>query len=130
MPNPADPFSGPASASGVKVTEFEGRLLLLTPTSYEEGIDTSYGEKDAVKTNLVVIDEDSPADSEEHEGILLFQGRLIGQTKPFVGKGLVLGRLGKGEAKKGQSAPWMLLDPSEDEKKVGRAYLASKAPSL
>ena len=125
-----DPFSGPASASGVKITEFEGRLLLITPTSYEEGIDTAYGEKDAVKANLVVIDEDNPANSEQHEGILMFQGRLIGQTKPFVGKGLVLGRLGKGEAKKGQSAPWMLLDPSDDEKKIGRAYLASVAPSL
>lgn len=125
-----DPFSGPASASGVKITEFEGSLLLITPTSYEEGIETSFGTKDAVKANLVVIDEKSPADSDAHEGILMFQGRLIGQTKPFVGKGLVLGRLGKGEAKKGQSAPWMLLDPTDDEKEIGRAYLASVAPSL
>jgi hypothetical protein len=125
-----DPFSGPASASGVKVTEFEGRLLLVTPTNYEEGIETQYGAKDAVRASVVVIDEEDPAKSEKHDDVLMFQGRLIGQTKPFVGKGLVLGRLGKGEAKKGQSAPWMLEDPTDDDKVKGRAYLASVAPSL
>lgn len=130
MTDTTDPFSGPASASGVKITEFEGRLLLITPTSYEEDIETSFGTKDAVKANVVVLDEKAPADSENHEGILMFQGRLIGQTKPFVGKGLVLGRLGKGEAKKGQSAPWMLDDPTDAEKKIGREYLSSAAPSL
>lgn len=125
-----DPFSGPASASGVKVTEFEGRLLLVTPTAYEEGIETQYGAKDAVRASVVVIDEEAPEKSEKHDDVLMFQGRLIGQTKPFVGKGLVLGRLGKGEAKKGQSAPWMLEDPTDDDKVKGRAYLASVAPSL
>lgn len=130
MSNTTDPFSGPASASGVKITDFEGDLLLITPTGYEEGISTSYGEKDAVRANVVVIDEADPAKSEEHRDVLMFQGRLIGQTKPFVGKGIVLGRLGKGEAKKGQSAPWMLLDPTDDDKTKGRAYLAAKAPTL
>lgn len=125
-----DPFSGPASASGVKVTEFEGRLLLVTPTAYEEGIETQYGAKDAVRASVVVIDEEAPEKSEKHDDVLMFQGRLIGQTKPFVGKGLVLGRLGKGEAKKGQSAPWMLEDPTDDDKVKGREYLASVAPSL
>jgi hypothetical protein len=125
-----DLFNAPASASGVKVTEFEGKLLLVTPTSYEEKIDTSFGEKDAVKANVVVLDEKSPTSSEKHDGMLFFQGRLIGQTKPFVGKGLVLGRLGKGEAKKGQNAPWQLEDPTDPDKDVARAYLTSVAPEL
>ena len=44
-----------------------------------------------------MIDETDPTSSEEIDDALLFGGVLIGQTKSFVGKGLVLGRLGQGE---------------------------------
>lgn len=125
-----DPFNDPAAGGGVKVTEFEGRLLLITPTSYDEGIATVHGEKDAVKANIVVIDEKSPAASERHDDVLLFQGNLIGATKRFVGKGMVVGRLGKGEAKPGKNAPWILDVATDDEKMLARTYLASTAPEL
>jgi hypothetical protein len=125
-----DLFNAPATASGVKVTEFEGRLLLITPTAHEQDVETSFGAKDAVRANLVVIDEKNPTGSEKHDNVLLFQSVLIGQTKPFVGKGMVLGRLGKGEAKKGQSAPWRLEDADDSEKDIARAYLTSTSPDL
>lgn len=125
-----DPFSNPATASGTKVTDFEGNLLLITPTSHEQDISTDYGTKDAVKANIVVINEDDPAKSIKHDDMLLFQARLISQTKGFIGQSLVLGRLGKGEAKKGQSAPWQLADATDDDKVKARAYLASVAPAL
>jgi len=43
---------------------------------------------------------------------------------------MVLGRLGQGEAKKGQSAPWMLSEATEADKVIGRNYIAknSEAP--
>jgi hypothetical protein len=125
-----DVFGGPASAAGVKVTEFEGRLLLITPKSHEESIQTDFGEKDAVKCTLAVLDEKDASKSESYDDVLLFQARLIGQTKPAIGKRLVLGRLGKGEAKKGQSAPWQLEDPSEDDKVVARKYLSFNQPDF
>lgn len=125
-----DVFGGPASASGVKITEFEGQLLLFWPNEYEEDIETAYGSKDAVRGRLVVLDEKTPMQSEAHDNIRLFQARLIAQTKPLVGVRPVLGRLGKGEAKKGQSEPWMLLDPSEDDKNVARAFIASQGADL
>lgn len=125
-----DPFSKPAAGGKFSAEGNNGRLLLITPTSYEEGIQTTYGVKDAVKANIVVINEQSPAGSEVIEDALLFGGVLIGQTKSFVGKGLVLGRLGQGTAKKGQNAPWLLEDPTDAEKDVARAYLASQAPQL
>lgn len=124
-----DPFNDP-SAGGAKITDFEGKLLLITPTGYEEGISTDFGEKDAVRANVVVIDEKSPAESERHDDVLIFQGRLIGATKRFVGKGMVIGRLGQGEAKKGQNPPWELATASDDEKMLARTYLASTAPEL
>jgi hypothetical protein len=127
-----DPFSAPAVSSDTKITEFAGDLLLITPTSYEEEVKTVHGEKDAVKANVVVIDEKRPERSDVHENLLIFQGRLIGQTKPFVGKGLVLGRLREAKElkKPGQSAPWILDDPTDEEKALAREYLASVAPSI
>lgn len=124
-----DPFNDPA-AGGTKITEFEGRLILITPTGYEESISTAYGEKDAVRANVVVVDEKTPQASERHDDVLIFQGNLIGATKRFVGKGMVIGRLGKGEAKKGQSEPWILTTATDEEKSYARQYLASTAPEL
>ena len=125
-----DPFSKPAAGGKFTAADHKGKLLLITPTSYEQGIATTFGDKDAVKANIVVIDEGNPSGSEVIEDALLFGGVLIGQTKSFVGKGLVLGRLGQGTAKKGQNAPWLLEDPTDAEKDKARAYLASQAPQL
>lgn len=125
-----DPFNSPAAGGRFSAKDHNGKLLLITPISYEEGIETTFGSKDAVKANVVVIDEANPGDSEEIENGLLFGGVLIGQTKSFIGKGLVLGRLEQGEAKKGQQPPWRLADPTDAEKDKARAYLATKAPQL
>lgn len=120
-----DPFSS-AGSSSAKITDFEGRLLLLTPTEYLDGenkVNTEYGEKDVVITDLVALD----GDVEEESGVYVFQGKLIGALKRKIGKDPVLGRLGKGDpAKKGQAKPWALLPPSDADKELARKYLASK----
>lgn len=125
-----DAFGGPAEGGRFNAETHKGRLLLITPKSYEEDITTTYGKKDAVKADVVVIDEANPAASEKIEDALLFGGVLIGQTKSMIGKQLVLGRLGQGAAKAGQNPPWKLDDPTEDEKVKARAYLASIAPTI
>lgn len=116
-----DEFDSPAS--GAKITEFEGMLLLLTPTEHREGIQTAFGAADAVVTDLDVVD--GAAAGQSHAGVLIFQKALQGQLRPKIGTGRkVLGRLGRGIAKAGQSAPWILLDPTEDDKARTRAHLA------
>lgn len=125
-----DPFSNPAAGGRFSAKDHNGRLLLITPTGYRESVETTFGTKDAVEANIVVIDERKPADSEEIDGGLLFGGVLIGQTKSRIGKGMILGRLEQGEAKKGQQPPWRLADATDAEKDLARAYLASKAPQL
>ena len=125
-----DPFNSPAAGGRFSAKDHNGKLLLITPVSYETGVETTFGTKDAVKANVVVIDETNPGNSEEIENGLLFGGVLIGQTKSFIGKGLVLGRLGQGTAKPGQKPPWRLEDPTDAEKDKAREYLASKAPQL
>lgn len=117
-----DMFDAPSS--GVKVTDLEGRLLLVFPTEHREGIVTAFGPADAVIADIVVLD--GPDAPKKEYGVMLFQKRLQGQTRPKVGTGrAVLGRLGKGVAKAGQSAPWELKDPTAAEADAARRYLTN-----
>lgn len=125
-----DPFDAPGSG-GVKITEYQGSLLLITPEEYVTEVPTSFGEKDAVRASIVVLDGpnlegDKP---EEFADCLIFQGVLIGQTKAKIGKGMVLGRLGQRPASKpGQNPAWALEDPTDEDKVKARAFLATKEP--
>lgn len=119
----SDQFDGPGSSSGVVWADLENRLLLITPHEKDVVINTSYGESTAVRADVVVLD--GPDSPEEHLDTLVFPRVLQGQIKSNAGTGRMnLGRLGKGIAKPGQSAPWMLGDPTDADKSVARAYLA------
>jgi hypothetical protein len=120
-----DLFDAPGSATGLDLKEIEGRLLLIKPLAQETGINTSLGEKDAVRADVTVLDgPDAPT---EYVDILLFPRVLQGQVKSNIGTGRFnLGRLGKGVAKPGQQAPWKLADPTDADKDVARAHLATK----
>lgn len=119
-----DQFDSPAS--GAKITDFEGMLLLCTPTSFMEGIPTTFGPADAVETTVAVLD--GAKAGEAHAAVRVFQKALIGQLRPKVGSGrMILGRLGRGQAKAGQSAPWVLHDPTDADKQTARNHLARAA---
>jgi hypothetical protein len=124
-----DAFSAPAAGGKFSAKDHNGALLLITPTEYRENVETTFGKKDAVAANVVVIDEKNVSGSEEIADALIFGGVLIGQTKSKIGKGMILGRLGQKPTDKGNPA-WVLADPTDAEKDVARAYLATKAPQL
>ncbi|MEO3922987.1 hypothetical protein ABGB07_03775 [Micromonosporaceae bacterium B7E4] len=120
----SDMFDSPSS--GVKITEFEGALLLLTPTEQREGINTAFGVADATVTDIAVLDGKDAG--QVHSAVLVFQKALQGQLRPKIGTGrMILGRLGRGIAKPGQSAPWVLGDPTEQDKTTARNHLAAVA---
>lgn len=114
------PFATPASASGIDYKDLNGSLLLVEPTAFESGINTSLGVKDAVRGNITVLDGTNAGTV--HEDVLIFPRVLIGQLRTRVGQ-KVLGRLGQGVAKPGQSAPWMLQEATPADQAIGLAYL-------
>lgn len=133
-----DPFkSGTAGGSGI--TEYEGQLLLVTPTEHIVQMKTVQGLSDAIRVDLVVLD--APDGPEEVEDTLVFQKVLISRFKaqakfnesngvdPQTGyPKMTLGVLIQDEAQKktGQSAPWVLAEPTDEQKAVAREYLAGK----
>jgi len=118
-----DPFDSPSSSSGIRWEQLNGRLLLVTPLSAEKDIKTDYGMAEAIRANVVVLD--GPEAPSEFRDTLIFPKVLQGQVRANVGTGRAnLGRLGQGNKKPGQSPPWRLSDPTEDDKDVARSYYA------
>jgi hypothetical protein len=66
------------------------------------------GDKDAVRVTIHDI-----TDTATYEDVLWFPKVLVGSLKGRVGQ-KVLAVLGKGTAKPGQSAPWILVDATTD----------------
>lgn len=133
-----DPFKS-GSDGGAGITEYEGQLLLVTPSEYVESISTSFGDTDAVRVDFVVLD--GPDGAAEVEDTLVFQRMLISALKRqaiFNEKNgvdektgfpkMTLGVLIQDEdrKKKGQSAPWVLAEPNAEQAQVARDYLAGK----
>lgn len=118
-------FTAPAAGGGsdVRPADLEGHLLIVEPQEYCETIPTSMGDKDAVRVTIHDVTE-----SATHEDVLWFPKVLVGSLKGRIGQ-KVLAVLGKGTAKPGQSAPWILVDASTepDAVKAATAYLESIA---
>jgi hypothetical protein len=115
-------FANPApSAGSIDWNDLNGRLLIFDVTGQEIGIKTSNGTKDPVRADLVVLDGDTAG--EKFDDTLVFPTVLISQLKPRIGQ-KVLGRLGQGIAKPGQSAPWILQDATAEEIAVAEKWVA------
>lgn len=119
-----NPFASPASASGIDLKTISGSLLIVTVHSHETDIKTAYGTSDAVRCDVAIVD--GPHSGDEYRDTLLFPKVLQSQLRPNIG-GKVIGRLGQGQAKPGQSAPWMLSEATPADIEAGKAYLAGNS---
>lgn len=112
-----------------------GHLLLVWPVEYianaPGGMTKANGLNDAINVDLVVLDVANEANTEWG---LLTRGQwwrpnvLIATLKPKVGaKQPILARMGRGEAARGQQAPYILVSATGDPDAVarGQAWLAA-----
>lgn len=118
-------FSAPAAGSVLKPAEIENHLLVVEPTEYIEKMQTQMGESDAVRCTVHDITSKTT-----HDEVLWFSTVLVGSLRSRIGA-KVLGVMGKGVAKPGQTAPWVLQDASgvPEAVKAAQEYLATQAPS-
>ena len=113
-------FTDPSTATGIDWKELHGSLLLFKVHGQEVGIKTVHGDSNAVRADVIVLDGDK--EGEEFLDTLVFPKVLQSQLKPRIGE-MVLGRLGQGHKKPGQSPPWTLSVATDAEKATGKAYL-------
>lgn len=122
-------YADPSSGSGDKLplAELQGALLRIEVLEALTDVVTSFGPANPVRARVI------PLDGEHKKTIfddtLIFPRVLVSQLKGNVGR-VVLGRLGKGTAKPGQSAPWTLIAATDDDKQLAakaEAWLASQS---
>lgn len=114
IPNAEDKWSA---------AEHVGNLLLFFPTEVRRQIKTSNGDSDAVSCSRVVNLETGRV---LHD-TLIFGTALVPNIGGGAPDGVVLGRLGQGEGKPGQSKPWILLPHDENELRLAQEWLARDA---
>lgn len=115
------PYAAPAApGSGMDWQALKGCLLLLKPLGVETDIPTVHGSATAVRADVTVLD--GPDAGTTHEDALVFPRVMQGQIKSRVGQ-LVLGRLGQGVAKPGQTAPWQLAEATPQDIAVADAHM-------
>jgi hypothetical protein len=119
------PFASPAApGQGIDLKEHVGALLLIDVQSLENGIKTVHGDSDAISANVNVLD--GPGQGASYEDTLIFPKVLVSQLRKSIGD-KVLGRLGQGVAKPGQSAPWILNEASADDIAKAEKWVAENS---
>lgn len=122
-------FAAPSAPSGgIDFKDYNGALLLIDVLGVEDHVPTVHtkpGEKSpAVRANVVVLD--GPQAGTKYDDTLIFPKILQSQTKTHVGE-KVLGRLGQGTAKPGQSAPWQLAEASAEDVAKAQAWVTQNS---
>ena len=111
-------------SGGLNYTELEGSLLLIKVHGVEADVRTVFSTpgvaSPAVRADVSVLD--GTHRGETLEDTLIFPKMLQVQLKTRVGQ-LVLGRLERGVAKPGQSAPWRLSAATKEDEQVADAFL-------
>lgn len=114
-------FAAPAASGSIlKPSEVENHLLVVIPEEFVPGMQTQMGVSDAVRVTVHDITDQRTIDN-----ALWFGKALVPSLKSMIGQS-VLAVMGKGQAKAGQSPPWMLIDASGSPEAVNAAtaYLA------
>lgn len=121
----ADPTSG--SGDKLPLNDLNGALLRIEVLEALSDVQTSFGPANPVRARVIPLDGEHK--KTVFDDALIFPRVLVSQLKGNVGK-VVLGRLGKGQAKPGQSAPWTLVAASDADKALAlkaEAWLATQA---
>ena len=112
----------PPAATSCRSTELKGpRLLLFSVHEQMAEMQTSFGVATPIRADVAVLD--GARKGEAFADALIVPRVLQGNLRGAIGE-MVIGRLGKGTAKAGQSAPWVLEAAPEADKAVGERYLA------
>lgn len=110
-------FAAPSTGGGDSLApaDVDGHLLVVEPHEHVASVSTTFGDKDAIRVTVHDVTTQTT-----HENVLWFPGALVGSLKGNIGQ-RVLGVMGRGTAKPGQSPPWVLTDASTNEKAVAAA---------
>jgi hypothetical protein len=116
-------FNDPSGSDLMPLDDLNGSLLLLTVYEETDPINTVHGPQTAVRADVVVLD--GKLEGESYQDTLIFPRVLKSQLRRSAGGLMVVGRLGQGNKKPGQNAPWTLNTATEADKARAQRYVDS-----
>jgi hypothetical protein len=114
-------FQQPSQGDQFKAAELVGSLVLIYVLELREDVTTSFGPADAIAADIHVLQ--GPGAGDSYKNTLIFQKALIGSLRGAIGGDPVLGRVGQGTAKPGQSAPYILHPYTDADAAVATAWI-------
>lgn len=118
-------FDDPSSPEYFKVKDHVGSLALLAVNSFASGYTTSFGIRDVVKVDVVLID--GPTAGQRFPDAMIFSTKMVPQLKASLGR-VVLGRIAMGQARPGQNAPYVLDKPTQGDVSTANAWVEANGP--
>jgi len=112
---------GDAAGSDERIglKDLEGSVTVMVAEEYVASIDTQNGTTDAVRVTIHDI-----SGKHTYKDQLIFARVLVNGLKDKIGVP-VLGIVGKGTAKAGKSAPWVLHQATEAQKTAAAEYMGT-----
>lgn len=149
MTTPHDPFQTPTprTSAFASADSFRGRLILVRPTKLERDVPKQPGSSekgDRVTANVTVVDGLGPVqvftrrvptgkflEGPEHRGVWFSQDQIAEGLQDEKGVALlelVLMRIDtlKPGTTAGPGNPWVVIDPTEEDKQTARNFLANQ----
>ena len=114
------PFESPDTSDQFQVKDHVGSLALIAVNDFSPQFRTSFGTKDIVRCEVVLIE--GPTAGDRYPDAMLFNSKMVPQLRGKVGA-TVLGRFALGEAKAGQNAPLILLEPTTADVEIANAWV-------
>lgn len=96
-----------------------GSLAFFVVGGLETDVSTSFGDRDAVRCSLVLID--GPEAGKEFEDILLFNSRIVSRLRNVAGT-IRLHRITYAEAKGGNNKPVEIVDATDADNELARSW--------
>jgi hypothetical protein len=108
---------------GLRVADQIGQLILFIGITLEENFQTQYGVSNVARVQLAIPLTGDDA-GEVYTDSLIFGAVLVPRLVEFLpDRNIMLGRIEQGDAKPGQSAPYLLARPTEDEETSSNKWL-------
>ena len=122
--------TAPAASFEFGLADHVGCLAFFVIGGLERDVSTSFGDRDAVRCSIVLLD--GPEAGREFEDILIFNSRVVNRLRNVAGS-TRLHRLVYAEAKGGNNKPVDLVDATEADNQIAmswHSYYPNRLPQM
>lgn len=107
-----------------KSSDYNGHLIIVENIGAPYRTNTNFGETDAIKADVTVLTD--PAGPKEFRQTQVFGAAMVGTLSRASTGAQVLGRIGQGVAKQGQSAPWVINPWNPGDEVFAQSYVEQR----